>query len=325
MQTIRVPLPAKAAISILLVGVALSRVDVSSLLETLHRAALPFVLLAAAVNLAAWLINSYKWQWLLANSGVAVPYRDLFGLNLVGTFYSMVLPGQIGGEVMKGVRLFGRGVAGPVAAVSILADRLTGLLALVVMGIVGVLLSPALAQVHPSLFATLVVAAIALGTATVYLTTKRGIGIAVAAGDRMGGIGRRLLGGLSASPAEPSTRGFRSICIPLLLSLAFQVAVAYANLMVCLALGIEISFPQLLWVVTFVSLLQSLPISIAGMGVREGSFLYLLQQQGVDGSKALAMSLTVFAIQILMAAAGGVLEMHGQIKGVRGRGPWPDG
>ena len=59
-----------------------------------------------------------------------------------------------------------------------------------------------------------------------------------------------------------------------------------------------------------VSLLQSLPISIAGIGVREGAYLYLLQLQGVPGASALALSLTVFGIHMLIALAGGLLQLY---------------
>jgi hypothetical protein len=66
--------------------------------------------------------------------------------------------------------------------------------------------------------------------------------------------------------------------------------------------------------VAVVSLLQALPISIAGIGVREGAYIYLLQLQGVDGSRALALSLTLFALQIAMAIVGGTLQVRGLLR-----------
>jgi uncharacterized membrane protein YbhN (UPF0104 family) len=94
------------------------------------------------------------------------------------------------------------------------------------------------------------------------------------------------------------------------LSALFQASITFGNLLLCFALGIPVGFPQLLWIVAAVSVLQSLPISVAGLGVREGAFVYLLRQQGADPASALALSLTVFAIQVLLAAVGGAIELR---------------
>jgi hypothetical protein len=112
-------------------------------------------------------------------------------------------------------------------------------------------------------------------------------------------------------------RGLSALWLPLGLSLVFQAVVVYINLLICMALGIGMSFVQLLWVVAVVSLLQSLPISIAGLGVREGAYVYLLQLQGVPAASALALSLTVFGIQVLLAAAGGLLQLQSLVKGAK--------
>jgi uncharacterized membrane protein YbhN (UPF0104 family) len=92
-------------------------------------------------------------------------------------------------------------------------------------------------------------------------------------------------------------------------------------LLICMALSIEVSFVQLMWVVPVVSLLQSLPISIAGIGVREGAYVYLLQLQGVPGESALALSLTVFGIQVLIALAGGLLQFYSLLSRRRYKNP----
>jgi glycosyltransferase 2 family protein len=81
------------------------------------------------------------------------------------------------------------------------------------------------------------------------------------------------------------------------------------NYLFCIAPGISIGYIQLLWVVAAVSLVQSLPISIAGVGVREGAYVYLLGLQGVAEPIALALSLLIFGTQILLALMGGLLQL----------------
>jgi hypothetical protein len=52
-----------------------------------------------------------------------------------------------------------------------------------------------------------------------------------------------------------------------------------------------------------------IPISISGLGVREGALLFLLKPYGVWGEEALALSLIIFGITVLLIGAiGGLLE-----------------
>ena len=91
-----------------LLAIVLLRVDLSSFGRDLEGDDLR--ILAGSVILAflSWLINSLKWQRLLFASGVRHGLGELFQLNLVAVFYGLALPGQISGEVLKGIRQIGR-------------------------------------------------------------------------------------------------------------------------------------------------------------------------------------------------------------------------
>jgi len=63
------------------------------------------------------------------------------------------------------------------------------------------------------------------------------------------------------------------------------------------------------WVRSVVTVLTLLPISIGGVGVREGALVFTLQSLGVPAHDALALSLLVFATTILAPGlAGGAVE-----------------
>ena len=110
------------------------------------------------------------------------------------------------------------------------------------------------------------------------------------------------------------SRSWTSLLVPLLLSVVFQLIVVYTTFLLCTSFGLTVSYLQLLWVVAIVSLAQALPISIAGLGVREGVYVYLLHQLGVSTSAALALSLMVFAIQVVLAVTGGILQIGSHVK-----------
>jgi len=50
-----------------------------------------------------------------------------------------------------------------------------------------------------------------------------------------------------------------------------------------------------------------LPISLSGLGVREGGYVYLFAQAGVSAPLALAMSLLFYALNVATGLIGGVL------------------
>jgi hypothetical protein len=132
----------KAGFSIGLMAFLLTRIDAGQVLAGLASADPLWLGAALLAAIAAWCVNTWKWQRLLSLSGHSQPYPYLLGLNFVGMFYSIVLPGQISGEVMKGIRLARRGTGASVAALSIAFDRFTGLAALGAMGLGGLLLAP---------------------------------------------------------------------------------------------------------------------------------------------------------------------------------------
>jgi uncharacterized membrane protein YbhN (UPF0104 family) len=137
---------------------------------------------------------------------------------------------------------------------------------------------------------------------------------------REGGLVHRL--SLQMQMLAESSQGWGTLLVSMLLALLFQLGVVASNYVLCLALGISVSYVQLLWVVAAASLLQSLPISIAGVGVREGAYVYILGTQGVSASSALALSLLVFGIQVLLALAGGLLQLQ-QLRHARSNGTVP--
>lgn len=85
-----------------------------------------------------------------------------------------------------------------------------------------------------------------------------------------------------------------------------------------LASVLQTSLPwlQMLWVFPVIAMLSTLPISIGGVGVREGSSLVLLGTYGVSKPDAVAASLLCLCVYWLLAAVGGILILVGREKKV---------
>jgi len=101
----------------------------------------------------------------------------------------------------------------------------------------------------------------------------------------------------------------RRIALLLFLSCLSQVPGILAFVILARALGLSLSFVTLGWVRSVVLIATSLPITVAGLGVREGVLLLLLHPYGVAEHDALAFSLLVFTVTIAGSGlVGGALE-----------------
>jgi uncharacterized membrane protein YbhN (UPF0104 family) len=75
------------------------------------------------------------------------------------------------------------------------------------------------------------------------------------------------------------------------------------------AIGINISYYDWCWVFGVISIVVLLPVTIGGVGLREGGFVLLLGYFGVQNDKALALSLSIFGLQITGALIGGAIDL----------------
>jgi len=69
----------------------------------------------------------------------------------------------------------------------------------------------------------------------------------------------------------------------------------------------ELPWGHLLWTFPVISMLSSLPVTFAGLGVREGAAIVLLGFYGVPESEAVAAALLSFAVNLAWGGVGGYL------------------
>jgi glycosyltransferase 2 family protein len=75
--------------------------------------------------------------------------------------------------------------------------------------------------------------------------------------------------------------------------------------------GLELEFLAVLWIRAGLQLVLMLPLSVAGLGLREAGLVGLGGLVGVPAATAMAWSLTIFFGSLLVAAAGGLIESRG--------------
>ncbi len=137
--------------------------DLNKLFEKPHYFAL------ACLGLTAnYVLNFFRWQVLLNGIGMQIPFSQVIRLSMIGQFFSIVMPGSVGGDLIKAVYVAKSYPAQRTSVVaSILLDRILGFLTLMAFASFFFVLSFDATHLPPSLqgFGTL----LALGTLGLFL------------------------------------------------------------------------------------------------------------------------------------------------------------
>ena len=284
-------------------------IDVSSAVRAIADADAAPVILGIAIGFVAILVNSWKW-WLLARArGLGVPLADMYQLNLIANLYGLILPGQIAGEAIKVARLIRHRNQRVDLVASVAVDRFTSLLGYALLALIGALWLPNARDVAPWAAA---IAAVLMAGAAVLVTRDPDTGFQSAPHDATQRTTLARVRMLAAS-LRSSLAAYRNhrgaVMAALALSCLFQLIVTISVALFARALGIDIAFTTLVCVFVVVSIVQLLPVSIAGIGARDGTMVFLLGAYGVPAELVIALSTLVLAMYLTTAAAGLLAEL----------------
>src|SRR6476646_3536078 len=127
----------KATVSIALLWLLFSRVDVARLWSVARNASTAWLLSALALYCVMIFASAWRWGLLLRAQHLIFPFRTLVSSFLVATFFNNFLPSNIGGDVIRIADTAPAARSKTLAATIVAVDRLLGLLALVLIAALG--------------------------------------------------------------------------------------------------------------------------------------------------------------------------------------------
>lgn len=309
----------KLAVSAALLAFLLSRIPIAEIADSL-RAARPW-LLAGCLLLTAPIVAMTAWQMqlLLRAAGARLTVLATLRVNVVTEFYAFFLPGYLSGAAVRWYRLTRCGSPPMPTLAALVYNRLVSATVIAASGFVLWLLAP-VERGGPAVAWTLAALALALAGLQIVLFERR-LAARVRAwaerrsGSRWTGRALRRLAELAAGAGTlaalaPRTRAaVYAIC---LLRQVVAIAVFY-GFAASLSLGIDWTRAGFARAVAI--LMTLVPISFAGVGVREGGLVLVLTSFGVPAGAAAALSLVLLLRDMLMRLVGGALELRGWLAG----------
>jgi hypothetical protein len=91
------------------------------------------------------------------------------------------------------------------------------------------------------------------------------------------------------------------------LSIVFHFNVCFSVYVLARSLSIDTPFISFLIFVPFISLLEALPISIFGVGIRDNAYVYFFTTVGMTTPQAAAMALAYVVTTLIYSLTGGLI------------------
>ena len=299
---------AKVGLSAGLMVWLFQRIPAASVGEALRHARGEWLVAAALLLSFSNVIGSYQWHRLLGVIGIRIPFWTTFAYYHVGLFFNNFLPANIGGDIARVMDAARHGPTRTAAFSTVLLDRLIGTVALAGLALVTTL--PAVDRFHLTMAYLALAAFFAASVLLLWALFHPALLPAV---ERA--LSRVGLGGLKPHLDELAGRmqGFRSR--PRLLVELFLVATVTqlsrigVHMLVARALSLEIPAPYFFLFVPLVAVIVSLPISLNGIGVREGAGIVLFGLVGVSRAQAFSLQFTTYLVAVAISLIGGLIVL----------------
>jgi uncharacterized membrane protein YbhN (UPF0104 family) len=285
----------KIFISFSLFVLLLRATDLNAFRERLSGTQIEWVALAFIGYLLSQVLSAYKWRVLALPLGFLQPFRSFVAYYFAGMYLNLFAPSTLAGDLGRGALLAeGRARLGA-ALQSVVADRISGLVMLLWMCVSG--LPFADPGILPLRWRLGVVAA-AVGAVAGWWFLLQLLARFFHSENKFRRLFEQLIG-----PYQHAPRVLAKACA---LSLLFHFFQFGLQVMIAQALSLEVALWYLVVCVPLINILSGLPISFAGLGVRESGYVLFLAFVGISRERALAFGLLWSAIVLAANAAGGL-------------------
>ena len=283
----------------------------------------PIWLIIALVLAAAVLpMAAIRWQLVTRAIGEPVTPSDALSITAIGWFFNQTLPSTIGGDAVRVILAYRSGISKTAAIHGILLDRLMGLF--VVLALATLFLTPLLTGLTADFQKWFLVAFIVAGYAGYAVLLLISAPFAGRLdGFRLGALARAL-----SLDARKTLLSLSPGSVILVISVVLQIVQIASVYAIAVAVGVEVSFTTIMIALPAVLLISSLPVSLAGWGVREQSMVLALGAMGVGATDALAISVLLGLSWIVIGLPGALVWLGHRRQGEsldRGINPLPAG
>lgn len=301
----------KLSVSILILFYLFKLIDYKQALDVLKRIDLSLAWFAPILLICAVYFAALRWSFILGLLSVSQKASESFCYYLVGSFYNVILPGAIGGDVVR-IAMSASARKRPVAdiASTVLLERISGVFIVLFFAWLSTFFLTTTTKngLGPSTISTLSLFA-ALGAVGIL-----SLGIALRYLPFPSWTGAWWQSGRILPLVAQGFKKFREIPLWSFLVMAgfsacFQGGDILASIVLAKSLNIALQWQAYFFIIPFVYLMTLLPISLGGLGVREGTLIYFLAHCGISNSEAVLLAFLIYFNRVIVGIIGGIVQV----------------
>jgi uncharacterized protein (TIRG00374 family) len=307
---------ARIIISAGLILILFSRLDVGRVADSLIRVRWELLVAALATFAVSLVLGNVQWKILLSLQNIHLPFRKALSFYFVGAFFNNFLPANIGGDIVRVYDVYRESGRPHETVAATVTDRLFGMVAL------GLLAMPAglyVAFRYEALgldrgfgFWSLVIVLAFMGILAFSVAVLMSRGLARAL-ERV--VRPLLIRGTRDRFKQVYEafhlyrRHFRGLSLVMGTALVVQACRVVVHYEVSEAMGLGIPLIYFFLFVPVIAIFIAMPISIGGLGVREGLGIFFFTRAvgGIGSEQVMAMSLLAYIVGVVVSLGGGVI------------------
>lgn len=302
----------KIAISIGLIVFLFQRVPAREVGQAISQASIWLLVLAQALYFLAIGTGTFKWWVLLRAQDIHVPYLDLLGIMFVGLFFGNFLPTNVGGDLVRGFDLARYTSRAAEAAISVVVDRVVGLIAFMSVAVGSALVAVyATGQVSLGGVVTAAVVGLMVLVASFALMLSRRLRkqaeklFAWSLLAPFAPLYGRLSGALTAY-----RHSLRSLAVAYGISVAVLMISNLVNFAIAEALGGGIPLLYIFLFNPLIAFVLLVPISVGGLGVNQSAYVFFYGLVGITATVIFPVSLVMQSVIYVASLPGGLLWLR---------------
>ena len=298
----------KLLVTLVLIAALIAFIDLGVFAHHLDNVRWAYVVGAGLCVLLAILLSAWKWGLLLRARGYPLPFGRLMRHYFVGLFFNNVLPSTVGGDAVRAWETAKDIDNTPEAVGSVITERLIAGIGLGLTAALGlpflddgasfVWLVALFLAINGSLAALLIVPKIADGVARSLIPSRA---------DRLQSTVVETIRVVREGFSRPALVG-----TVLVASIVFQVFVAAVNYCLFAAFNVEVSLAACVLLTPMAFTVTMIPVSLSGIGVREGAYAFFFALVGVSTEAAVLVSLAFFVLVAIASLPGAIFFIKGR-------------
>ena len=302
----------KIIISCIFAGYLIFKVDLLLLFKAIGSTDVRLYLISSLLAVFSSIIVALKYYYLIRGSLIEHSLAALVKINFMTRFYALFLPSAVGREAIRWIKVTYNQKDKAFFLASIIFERLTFIFVLLLCGLIPLFFYKSNPEIVHLRMKILPAGAIGLGVVSILILFYIFQPIRSLINPLLVTVLQKMQKIIDVD-AHFEKDSFKSMNSKLFfymvgLSLIWQIFFICRLLILIRATSVPLSFMDITWIGSLVLLLQTIPISFAGIGLREGAYAYLFVLFNLPPEKGVLIGLLFFTQMLIIAFVGGICE-----------------